>query len=406
MTKSSLSTSWLDGATPEGKALIYCCHTNLSPSILEKLESLLRTSINWEYFKQLAKFHGVIPLVSHALKKLPSSCIADGTLKEYSSYVQASLVLKQLIVQEMLTISRVFSQEGITVVPLKGPILALSIYERLEYREFQDLDLLVKPGDMSRAREILLSLGYTRRKGQSEETLYNNLTKKNNMFLIDLQHGLWGTSFYFSLDHEIFWSNLEKIQIQDQEILSFSPEILLILLCLHGNKHVWEYGKWICDIAELLRVKPNLDWMRVSNLAQKLHCSRQVLMGSCLANQIFQAPLPAFIHEQIHFDPDILSLSQGIPYSLVRNPDKRVYEKHREAFFLTLKETTWEKIRYALVLCRLDSDVMHDSLPWFRSQRRLKALYAVIHPCYLFIRKLTFFQKIKDRAYTWLARST
>lgn len=404
MTKSLLSTNWLDGATLEGQALIYCCQMNLSPSILGKLEGLLNRPISWNRFKELAKFHGVIPLVSHALQKLPSSCIPNETLREFSAYVQASLVLKRLVVQEMLTISQVFSQEGITVVPLKGPILALSIYDRLEFREFVDLDLLVKPGDIHRAREILLSLGYTRRQGQSEETLYNNFTKKNGMFLIDLQHGLWGSQFYFSLDHHIFWNNLETIRIHDQDLLCFTPEILLILLCLHGNKHVWEYGKWICDIAELLRKNPNLDWTRVNNFSQKLHCSRQVLMGICLANQIFTVPLPPIIHEKIQNDPDILSLSKGIPYSLIQDSNKKVHEQHREAFFLTLKETKWEQLRYALLLCYPDSPVIRGSLPWFRLQCWLKVLYAVVYPCNMFLRKVPRLQAVKLQVYKWLAR--
>ena len=50
----------------------------------------------------------------------------------------------------MLTISKVFANEGITVVPLKGLSLALSVYDRLEFREFLDLDLLVKPGQIAR----------------------------------------------------------------------------------------------------------------------------------------------------------------------------------------------------------------------------------------------------------------
>jgi len=393
-----ISTEWFDGVTLEGQVLLNCCHTDLPSQTIEILQQLLTRPVNWPQFKQLAQYHGVVPLVSKALHQLSSSNIPDGILQEFSTYVQASLVLKRLILEEMLTISKVFSQEGMTVVPFKGPMLALSVYGGLELREFCDLDLLVKPSHITKARAILTDLGYTGRRNQelSEEgspSPYNNFTKHNGMFRVDLQLGIRGSNFFFSLDHELFWNNLEVVRIKDQEVLTFSPEILLIILCLHGNKHVWEMAKWIGDIAELLRKNPQLDWAQVANLSKEMQCFRQVLMGICLAHKIFGLPLPPTIHLQIQNDQDILRLSYGIPSSLIQNPSQRVYEKHREAFFLSLKETNWEKFRYALQICASkNSPVIHDSLSWFRFQGRLQALNHV----YVFLLHVLPFKKLKE----------
>jgi len=390
------SPEWFDGVTLEGQVLLHCCHTDLSSQTIETLKQLLARPVNWPQFKQLAQYHGVVPLVSKALHQLSSSNIPTEILYEFSTYVQASLVLKRLILEEMLTISKAFSQEEVKVVPFKGPILALSVYKSLELREFLDLDLLIKPSQIKKAQAILVTLGYTRRGNQEPSeggspSLYHNFTKCNGMFLVDLQIGIRGANFFFSLDHKIFWNNLEVFRIKGQEVLTFTPEILLIILCLHGTKHVWATAKWIGDIAELLRKNPQLDWSQVENLSGEMHCFRQVLMGICLAHQMFAIPLPPTIHRRIQNDKDILRLSYGIPSSLIHNPKHQVHEKHRKAFFLSLKETNGERLRYALQICAHKSPVIHESLSWFRFQGRLQALNRV----YGFLLQVLPFKKLQ-----------
>src|SRR3712207_8653927 len=34
----------------------------------------------------------------------------------------------------------------------------------------------------------------------------------------------------------------------------------LLILCVHGTKHIWGRLSWICDVAELLRTQPDMDW--------------------------------------------------------------------------------------------------------------------------------------------------
>ena len=96
---------------------------------------------------------------------------------------------------------------------------------------------------------------------------------------------------------------------------------------------MWEYGKWICDIAELVRKNPELNWTRIIKLSSEMSCFRQMLMGVCLADQIFPLSLPLVIKEYIQNDSLLLTLSQGIPYSLIQDSNKQVHEKHRDAFF-------------------------------------------------------------------------
>ena len=74
-------------------------------------------------------------------------------------------------------------------------------------------------------------------------------------------------------------------------------------------------------------------------------------------------------------------------------------------FFLILKETSWERFRYALQLCYLDSPVIHGSLPWFGFQRMLKLLHILVNPLHKILVKILPNQNLKDKARKWLAHS-
>jgi hypothetical protein len=46
---------------------------------------------------------------------------------------------------------------------------------------------------------------------------------------------------------------------------NLSLENLLLVRCAHGSKHLWERLGWICDVAELIRVrKEKSDWEKVN----------------------------------------------------------------------------------------------------------------------------------------------
>ena len=80
-------------------------------------------------------------------------------------------------------------------------------------------------------------------------------------------------------------------------VMGLCPEDLLILLCVHGSKHAWEQLKWTCDVAELVRRRPTLDWSRILFQADEWGCRRIVLLGLGMANSFstLSCPVPFFM---------------------------------------------------------------------------------------------------------------
>ena len=65
-----------------------------------------------------------------------------------------------LLITELCRVLEEFEEHGIAAIPYKGPALALQVYGDLKLRSFVDLDLLVRPGDATRAGALLIARGY------------------------------------------------------------------------------------------------------------------------------------------------------------------------------------------------------------------------------------------------------
>jgi hypothetical protein len=76
-----------------------------------------------------------------------------------------------------------------------------------------------------------------------------------------------------------------------------------VILCVHGTKHVWERLGWICDVAELIRAHPAMDWQRVMALAKSSKSLRMVQLGLFLAHTVLQAELPEHVWKKLKGRP-------------------------------------------------------------------------------------------------------
>jgi len=80
---------------------------------------------------------------------------------------------------------------------------------------------------------------------------------------------------------------------------SSSPVVFedtLLLLCMHGAKHCWSRLAWICDLAELIGSRSNMDWDALVDRAAACGAERMLYLGLNLASDFLGAQLPLKIH--------------------------------------------------------------------------------------------------------------
>ena len=260
---------------------------------------------------------------------------------------------------------------------------------------------------MPGARRILESRGYqpkdeTSTKESDEELrkrVYHTFMNRNGMVHIDLQWNMTGQPYYsFVLDQPIFWEDLQTVCVAGKSIPTFNPENLLIILCVHGSKHVWECLKWICDVAELLISHSRLHWDVVVSRSSNLRVRRMVFMGAYLAHLYFQAPLPPDLRRTLLSDPDIPSLALCLPDDLLGKPQHGLTERYSGGFYFLLKDSGSERWKYGLKLCQTTNPIFTTPLPWFRSQRTLQMMFWMTFPFRMAIRNLIRFLGLREPA--------
>ena len=83
---------------------------------------------------------------------------------------------------------------------------------------------------------------------------------------------------------------------------------MLVVLTIQLRKDAWHSDNLrlskICDIAELLRSQPAMDWIAVDRAAERLGCQRALSLGLRVAHELLGAPVTGAIAGRV--DPELI----------------------------------------------------------------------------------------------------
>jgi len=372
---------------PEAELLVWCARTELTDDLKTRIKQRVQTSLKWSGLLNMAHCHGVVPLLYRNLSAVASDIVPEEPLAQLRKRTQAGALLNRSLAQELIVLCEAFAAHGVPVIPIKGVTLAVSAYGDLALRDFTDLDLLIPQGSLQAAKTVLFSQGYEKgashdrpREPRHDDGPYHVFIKKCALSRVDLQWVMAHQHFAFGLDRHELWQHQIAVPFENKMIQGLAPEHLLIVLCVHGTKHAWEHLKWVCDVAELLRAHPGLDWERCLASATKWRCRRMLYMGLSLAHLVLGAPLPEMVLARFEDDLDVQTLSHRMPANLLSDQGEGVTEEQGGALYFSLKDSWWDRWWCGLLLCRSHSQVATTPPSWFRWRRSLPFLANAIIP--------------------------
>lgn len=260
-------------------------------------DHLLRQPLDWGYVFELARWHGLMPLLHHHLKQHPQvpADIQERLRRQFRSNAARSMQMTS----ELLRIVQAMQAAQVPLVPYKGPLLASALFNDLTLRQCYDLDLLVPPAEVPRALEVLEALGYP-----PPANAGGALPKDNSQFallhpehhtIVELHWLLAPPRHAYAFDVEAMQARRETVNVCGVPLETFGAEDLMVLLCTHGVKHFWRRLHWLVSVAELWRARPGLDWALVLDEADRLHGRRAVLLALHLSESLLGATLPASV---------------------------------------------------------------------------------------------------------------
>lgn len=347
--------SFAENIASEQRILLSCARMDNDPEPAGQRKDLLLGEIDWERLLRSARRHGLTPLLYRQVSGLAQGAVSEVVSEKLRRAHQENARRNLFLTGELLRIAGLLKAAGIPAIPLKGPVLAASLYGDLALREFSDLDILIPPREVSRAEGLLLSRGYRLPLGltgaqRAASRWFENhhpLAHQESGCVIELHWDLMPRSFHVPFDQKGFWNRAESFSLGGTELRTLSAEDTLLFLCVHGSKHLWERLGWVCDVAQLVRVRQQIRWDLVIRSAKETGAKRMLFLGLFLANDLLGARLPERVFREVTHDGMVRTLAGDMKKRFFKGAVGPFGFVEQLPFYLRMMERPRDKIRNA-----------------------------------------------------------
>jgi hypothetical protein len=351
---------------PEAELLLHCSRTTVDSARAARIDRLLRAGVDWPEVMARARHHRVTSLVYRSLRRHAApGAVPDEVLAALRDQFRKKCRRSLTFVAELRRVSAVLEAGGVRPVWFKGPEMAAAAYGRVVLRDFSDLDLLVRRRDAAAAEELLLAAGYRPYDAGADpldtaqlDAVYSRTYRRTDpVVFVDLHWAVTWRSMHVPIDPEALWERRAPVRVGGSTVFTLSPEDMFLVLVVHGTKHQWEFLKLLCDVAELLRRRPNLDWAWIGAEARRLGCERMVALSLSLVADLLDAPVPELSRGTPWERRKVRALAAEVRAHLVDGPVAKLPPgPERLAFRLDVRERVRDRVRYSLHLARIGGD--------------------------------------------------
>jgi Uncharacterised nucleotidyltransferase/Transglutaminase-like superfamily len=291
--------------------LLACARASLSPEDKSSVKRLLEQPVDWQDLLKGALWHGVTQLVAMNLHGLPN--VPDWVKRDLGRFDRVNAFRSLHLSTQIRKVVDHLEERGIETIAWKGPALAFEAYGGLTRRSSCDIDFLVKPGELTAARNSLLDAGFVFEPG----TLSLSPERRSRMERISGEVRLLGPdrSFLLELHQQFMPPSTENPAIllamwrrsyvatawDGKPIRRLFLSDLLLTLCVHAAKHAWDRLKWVADIGAVVDTnRDRIDWTDLFASADSYGMRGMLLFGLGLAQRNVGALLPATVSSELN----------------------------------------------------------------------------------------------------------
>jgi Uncharacterised nucleotidyltransferase len=294
------------------------------PQLAEKIR-------DWDSLFTLASEHRVLPMLYLQLADIASAVPPDVQERLRTEY-HRNMFHNLANAAELIGVLKAFEHESIPAMPFKGVVLGASVYHDLTTRPSGDLDILIHHRHLSQAAALISERGYELKTPVQEDGTpvpsnpdEYHFERQTDGMVLELRWRLELTQprFRSNLGLDWVWPRRRTALLAGAEVPDISPEITLLMLCMHGSRHVWSRLIWICDVAQLLVSSPGLGWKEVIREAKRSGLWRPLALGVLLAHRVARAEVPQAVLRRFEADTTACSLTQHIQENLFDEPGSK-----------------------------------------------------------------------------------
>ncbi len=369
---------------PEIHLLIKCACRELDPPQREEIRRLLERGVDWEYLRRKAMEHGVLPLLYQTLRAQFPHLVSPEILEHLRRSFQANGHRNLILTAELLGLVQELEKREIPVIPLKGPVLGSLLYGDPGLRPSIDLDLLFQKKDMPRVKAFFLERGYRMNYSLSESQMAFfirgdsecSFTRPNGNVNVEV---IWGTpgDVPLRLDYRLFWENTEWKTLEGRKVLTLSSENLFLFLCLHQATHCWPRLIWLCDLFQIIRLYPRLNWEALLETAQKQGCLQVLLISLRLLQDLWTVSFPDPIRREMETRREAADLAGKVLARILQEESSSDHFPGQVRFLLRVTARVRDRIAYCLRQVFIPN--INDWLAW-PLPRPLFSLFYLLRP--------------------------
>ena len=376
--------NWREALSRERELILCCARTKLNEVTAGRIREILRGPLNWSDVAATAFDHHVETFLFENLTLAGDGLVPVAWLDNLRESARKTEGMAVLLSSELLRIYEIFEMDSVPLIPYKGPVLSWLAFGSLTVRRFVDLDFFVPQLEIPRASALLKSAGFDPRLEISDElTLRSRSVPGQYAFFreatrtqVELHTERTLRYFPVPLNFERMSRRLITVELCGRPLRAFSIEDTVVMLCVHGAKHFWDRLLWILDVAQLI-ITQKIDWALLTQIAAELESTRVLLLGLYLAHDLFDAPLPAPLLEELDRDLAVQKLAEKVceRYAAISDPGAGVLP--RAVFRIRLRDGFGQGLRHTLRLAMspTESDRQEVRLP-----RWLTPLYMLVRP--------------------------
>jgi hypothetical protein len=378
----STATKFKAGGSEE-KILLICARLHLDDTARADLDRLLSSKVDWDHLIATAQRHALLPLMHHHLSKSQLDLVPPAHAKHLKTVFQENVARNLVLMNELQSIAHSLQSGGVESFPFKGPVLGLIAYDDPGLRQSADLDIVVRPTDVEKAWKCLTTRGYRLSRRLDPRQAEFLVARQHNIafardegrLLIELHWRIAPRLFARGFGAEDLWSRLKTTNVKGVELKSLPVEELLMTLCVHGARHLWERLSWVTDLAAVISATDEIHWTELLAMAKRTQTERILLVGLQLAKQLLHAPLPPEISKAIADDAMIATLVENLT-NRICGPEAN--SSFRQTFKCNLQmRTGWSaRLRY----CRFAMSPTDGELELMSVPRGFNFLYYALRP--------------------------
>ena len=236
---------------------------------------------DWADVTALAEAEGLAPALAEALRARGWPDVpADSRLRLERCFTQA-VARHVLMTRDLVVVLDALAAAGVEVMPLKGAVLAETLYPHPATRTFVDLDVLVRPIALRQTDDVLRRLGWHRTEDEHSwdfdvafdgETTYHSPGRAT----IDVHWRLLNAARYpwNRRATDDAWRRAQPVSVAGRASLTLAPADLIVYLAAHlAVQHAGVGLRWHLDLARLMD-RGGLEWPEVVERAHEWGMAR------------------------------------------------------------------------------------------------------------------------------------